>query len=132
MTSDAEGKERPLPPTDRWALPEILTVTAMRVKYTEPKIRFLRTEAVKYWEAIEIVVDTSEELPARPIPPVLFVGDVLVGDYERFAPRRYRFFVFEPGMLEEGAKVGLGWPQAPARRRSSRFTLVVEAKGEEK
>ena len=130
MNSDAEGREMPLRPTDRWALPEILKVKATLVKYLEPKVRYVQTKAVNYWEAIEILVDTSDELPARAIPPVLFVGDVLVGDYERFAPRRYRFYVFEPGTLKEGAPVGLGWPQSPARRRESPFRFILSKQEE--
>jgi hypothetical protein len=102
-------------------LPEVVGVEARRVRYRTPRIYFAGREQREASEAVEIQVRTAGPLPVRDLSPVLFVGEVPLGEYEPAGRHLYTFYAYEPGRLQEGAPIALGWPYAPDRKIPTRF-----------
>ena len=102
-------------------LPEVLGVKTARVRFNPPK-RFLSGgEYVEAREAFELLVRTSEPLPVADVMPVIFIGEVPIGAGGAVGANLYRFFVYEFDRAPQGAVISLGWPDAPARKRPTRF-----------
>jgi hypothetical protein len=110
----------------QWHLPEVLDVQARHVRYAEPKLRFVGTRMVEWREAVEFVVSTAFEFPARALSPALFVGDTAIPDYEVVGKNKYLFFAFDFRGLREGAPISIGWPQFPTSKAKTRFHFKVE------
>jgi hypothetical protein len=114
MSTDAQGREPEPPPRDLRRLPDVLDVEVTRVRYRSPLVRYTGpNDTVEYDQAVELLVTTSEPFPIRAIPPVLYVGEQLVDDWEQVASTRYRFYAFRIGDLQDGATIRLGWPDEP-------------------
>lgn len=115
-------KSRSQPPREpRSRLPEVVRVEATRVRFPEPRTYFFGREEREVRQAVELMVETSASLPVMDLPPILYVGETPVPEYEPVAPRRYRFTAYEPERLEEGAVISIGWPNAPQRKVETRF-----------
>lgn len=110
MSDDAEAREPSRPPAASGKLPAIVSMKAEKVRYGRPQIRYEGTERVEHAEGVEILVETSFEIPERAISPALFVGDVPITDYTYVGKNKYRFHGFVPQALREGASVRLDWP----------------------
>lgn len=122
--ADIQNQEAPQPRADLWRLPEIREVEAVRVRYEEPRQRYVGPNQVREFpEAVEIRIRTSEEFIPRALSPVLYVGDVPIPDFEPAGENLYRFLAFEPEKLREGAPISLGWPDLPATRRQTSYQL---------
>ncbi len=102
-------------------LPEVVGVESRRVRYATPRVYFAGREQREAREAVEIQVQTAGPLPVRDLSPVLFVGEVPLGEYEPAGRHLYTFFAYEPGRLQEGAPVALGWTYASHRKIPTRF-----------
>jgi hypothetical protein len=85
-------------------------------------VTYWGTERVLLSDAVELLVTTSEEIPALAVTPSLIVGEVPLGEYEPVGPNRYLFVAAQPERLQEGAPISLGWPDRPKTIRMSRFT----------
>jgi hypothetical protein len=109
----------------QWSLPEVVGVQAARVRYSEPKIRFVGRKMTEWREAVELLVRTAGEFPVRAISPALFIGDQMISDYEPAGINQYRFFAFDLEKLKEGAPIYIGWPQFPATKRNTRFSFKI-------
>ena len=129
MASDAQSKEPVSPRANLWKLPEIVDVKAVLVQYRTPVIRYMGRDRVEYREAVELSVQTSDELPARALSPALYVGDVAITDYEVAGKNLYRFFAFNIRELQEGAPITMDWPQL--RRGREHRAPVFRVSGEE-
>jgi hypothetical protein len=122
MTGDVARREPEDRPVDLWRLPAVRTVEIRHARYSEPIRRHLTAQEVaEYPEAIEFHVTTDGELPIRATPAVLFVGDVMVNDYEQLGRDRYVFRAFDPEELPPGAPISLGWPRRPEKTRLTGF-----------
>jgi hypothetical protein len=122
MTGDIGRREPEERTADLWELPAVRSVEVRHARYAEPLRRYATARDVaEYPEAIEFQVETAAELPIRAIPPVLYVGDVMVAEFEQLDRERYVFRSFEPDSLPAGAPIALGWPRRADRRRSTEF-----------
>lgn len=109
MNTDAEDREPSPAPLASWKLPEIVTLKAEKARYARPRVRYEGTDRVEHSEGVEILIETSFELPERAISPALYVGDVAITDYSYEGKNRYRFHGFDPNALREDAPVRLDW-----------------------
>ena len=82
---------------------------------------------MEHGEAVEIVVETDDELPATAITAVLYLGDFAVSDYETIGHRTYKFYAFNVAALKEGAPVRLGWPTEAKREEADRLRFSLES-----
>jgi hypothetical protein len=60
-------------------------------------------------------------MPVRAQVPVLYVGDVMVSDFEQLGRDRYVYRAFDFDALPAGAPISLGWPGRADRRRATHF-----------
>jgi hypothetical protein len=104
------------PTQDIWRVPDIVAMEAVRVSYAKPRERVLGGRTVPVAEAVEVLIQTSEPIPVRALAPALHIGDVVLTESEPAGPLRYRFFGFEPDMLQDGSEVSLGWITAGGGR----------------
>lgn len=125
MSVDVDKREPSVPSADLWKLPEVLRVDAVLVRYREPKVRYIGRKSVKYREAVELIVRTSGEFPARAFSPALFIGDEAIIDYEVVGENLYRFYAFEFKKLKEGAPISIGWPQFPKQKKDTKLRFKV-------
>lgn len=107
---------------DLWHLPDVLDLVVRWVSYEPPKLRYVSpTEVAEYTEGIEFEIRTETPLPTRALPPVILVGNEIVGDMEEVGGNRYIFRGFEPDRLNRGAPIALGWPTKPGQTRETKF-----------
>lgn len=117
MSSDATSREPAPPKVDRRKLPQIKRVEVVRVRYGIPLRRYTGPNTTAdYDDVVEIRVQLSEPIPIRAEPPVLYVGDLLVRDFQTEGPTSYRFFVLEPDKVKEGVPIYLCWPEPDSPR----------------
>lgn len=102
-------------------LPGIVSVRVKRARYTKPRRYFNGLQPLDAREGVEVLIETTEELPIRTVSPVVFIGDVLPGDAEVAGPKLYRFFFFDLGRLKPGAPISFGFPNAPQFRIPTDF-----------
>jgi hypothetical protein len=122
MTGDVSRRQPDKRPSDAWSLPEVVALEIRRARFKEPLRRYVTPQDVaEYGEAIEFDLTTSAELPIRAYPPVLYVGDVMVSDFEQVGRDHYIFRAFDPDALPVGGAITLGWPRLADRRRSTAF-----------
>jgi hypothetical protein len=122
MTGDAARREPTDHPADIWRLPDVRSIEIRHVRYSEPIRRYVTSQDVaEYFDAIEFHVTTDGELPVRAIPAVLFVGDVMVNDYEQLARDLYVFRAFDPEELMAGTPISLGWQRRPDKTQMTDF-----------
>jgi hypothetical protein len=125
-TNRSSRDTRPAPGTS--LLPEILELTIAQRRFDPPRIFFVGPERRQIHEAVTIDVRTSHPIPAVAVPPVLFVADVPLLDFEPLDPERYRFFALEPLRLQQGAPISFGYPDmAPAQRVRTRFGFRLDS-----
>ena len=65
MDTDAEGRMPDPPRVDLWALPKIVELRAVRVRYRQPRQHIVRGQVVDAPEAVEFLVRTDGEIPVR-------------------------------------------------------------------
>jgi hypothetical protein len=108
----------------RIGIPGVANIQIRRAHF-DPPIRFYsRGELVSRQDAIELLVQTTAAMPIRDDTPVLFIGDVEVGDYDLVALHTYRFRTFDLDRLERGARISIGWPSArPSARIATPFVF---------
>ena len=109
------------PQGNQWRLPSIESMEMRLVRFREPRIVVVGRDAQRARQAIEFLVRTASELPARALSPALFVGDVAVPEYEWTAGNTYRFLGFDVDRYTQNAVISFGWPQFPATRVATRF-----------
>lgn len=106
-------------------LPQIVGVEAARVRYDRPRVYYVGRQRREASEAVEIMVRTSREMPARNLSPALFVGEVPLIEGEWVGPNLYRFFAFEFEKLREGDLISLGWPHSPEYKERTNFRYQI-------
>jgi hypothetical protein len=102
-------------------LPAIKSVRVKRARYAAPRRYFRGLQPVEAREGIEVLIETTEELPVRSLSPVAFIGEVLPDDAEVAGPKLYRFFFFDIERLQPGAPISFGFPNAPQLRIPTDF-----------
>jgi hypothetical protein len=112
-----------------WQLPDVLGVRARHVRYAEPKLRHIGTQLTELREAVEFLVRTSGEFPARALSPALYVGDKELVNYRMVGMNQYLFFAFDPQGLQQGAPISIGWPNLPGTKIRTKFRFEVERPG---
>lgn len=108
-----------------WDLPQVLEVSLRLARYPEPRTHFVGTERFEASEAVELLVRTASEIPARALSPALFVGGVPIVEYELAGPNQYRFYAFDFRRLPLGAPISLGWLKFPERRQTTPFRFQL-------
>jgi hypothetical protein len=122
MTGDAARRQPEMRRSDAWSLPKVVALEVRRARFKEPLRRYVTPQDVaEYAEAIEFDLTTSAELPIRAYPPVLYVGDVMVSDFEQLGREHYVFRAFDFDALPTGAPISLGWPRRADGRRATKF-----------
>lgn len=124
FSNDSTPPEPPSPSVSD-QLPSVRNVEIVRVIYKRPLIRFHGGKEVQHRQAVELIVETENELPACAVTPALFVGEHLLTDFEMTEDGRYRFFAFDEEELKEGAPIRLGWPDDRSKPQESGFTFKV-------
>jgi hypothetical protein len=116
MSTDAGSPiaPRPLFSTD---LPNVVGLTIRRIAFHAPKLEHFKSSLERYTHAIEFIVETDGEVPARAYGPALFVGDVEVHNSERIDKTTWRFLQFETDRLKNGAPIAWGWMKDPKKSR---------------
>jgi hypothetical protein len=109
-----------------WQLPEVVGIHARHARYAEPKLRYVGTKLMEWREAVEFLVRTAGEFPARALSPALFVGDKAISNYDVVGPNQYLFYAFDFRDLQEGTPIFIGWPQIPEAKVPTRFRLQIE------
>jgi hypothetical protein len=102
------GQFEPSAPRASHNLPAVRAVSARLIQYTPPSHSDFRS-ALPEGEAAEFLVETEAPIPIRALGPQLTVGEVTVTEVETVDATHYRFVCFTPGLLEEGARISLGW-----------------------
>jgi hypothetical protein len=116
--------------SNTWQLPEIVNVEAKRVRYDPPKQFWVNRAVLEVRDGLELLIQLTHSLPVRALSPALYVGNTPIADYELAGPNLYRFFVIDPGSLEPGAAISLGWPQLPDMKRNlSNFRFQIRGNG---
>jgi hypothetical protein len=128
--TDASSKEQAKHPVNLWSLPKVLSIKAVRVRYKKPKVYSVGRKTREAPEAVELLVQTSGPLPVRALSPALFVGDLVLTDYEPAGDNLYRFYAFAPADLKQGAPISFGWPQFPDRLVKTAFRYKVTGEEE--
>jgi hypothetical protein len=120
----------PSPPGERandpWALPDIVGVDAARVRYPQPRSYYDGVQLKQAGEAVELLVRTSSQFPARALSPVLYVGETAIARYEPVSLNQYRFVAYNMQDLKEGSPISLGWPLLPQRRVQTPFRYTLK------
>jgi hypothetical protein len=110
----------PEPPSD---IPRVLSVQTRPVRF-DPPVRFYRGgRLVEMTDAIELLVQTAAAMPVLDETPVLFIGSVPVSEYVGVGPNLYRFRAYDVDRLQRGARISIGWPNAPASRIPTPFVF---------
>jgi hypothetical protein len=109
-----------------WHLPEVSTVIVNRVRYNNAKLRFENGRLVKKFQAIELLLNTSNEFPVRALSPALFIGERILSDFQIVGRNSYKFYAFNPEGLEQGMPIFIGWPGFPKTKIKTRFLLNFE------
>ncbi len=103
-------------------LPGIVSVRVRLARYAKPKRYFNGLQPLDAREGVEVLIETTEELPIRAATPVAFIGNVVPNHAEAAGPRLYRFFFFDLGRLKPGAPISFGFPNAPQFRIRTDFS----------
>lgn len=122
MTGDVSRKQPERQPADPRALPDVVSLEVRHARFKEPLRRHVTPRDIaEYGEAIEFDLTTSAELPIRAYPPVLYVGNVMVSDFEQLGREHYVFRAFDLDALPAGAPIALGWPRLADGRRATSY-----------
>ena len=117
------GTNRNFPGGEQFNLPGILGLEVSRISFDPPKRFGVKGRMLEKREAVSILVRTAGPLPILDLTPVLFIGDVIVDDYEPVGKNLYRFFAYDIDRLRPGAPISFGWPFAVDKRIPSNFTF---------
>ena len=100
-----------------WQLPEVLSVQARYARYAEPKLRYVGTQMMEWREAVEFLVRTAGEFPARALSPALFVGEKPIANYDVVGPNQRQVPVSETVKSNTAVPVGGRWFDVETRGR---------------
>jgi len=126
-TPPASKTGSPPPESSQHDLPLIRELRIRRVAFEPPKREHFES-SLRSKEAIEFIVETDGEIPARAHGPALFIGDVEVNQSERVGKMTWRLLAFEPERLKPGAPISWGWMKDPeSARRPTPFRYEVKA-----
>jgi hypothetical protein len=117
MSADATPPEPPVPPVV-WELPNVRDI-AIRRGHGEPppQLAYFRSSVPDLPDVVEFEVVLDGPLPARGMPPVLYVGETPVFQ-RRVDPEAYRYvFQAPPDRLRQGEEVTFGWLNDPPQQR---------------
>jgi hypothetical protein len=108
-------------------LPRLIGLRICRVTVERPRSeRRVRSQPATV-AAIEFIVRTDGDVPARAYGPALFVGAIEVNQSERIGATTWRLLTFEPERLAAGAPIAWGWMKArPSDRASTPFRYQIE------
>ena len=103
-------------PAPNWELPEVENVSIRSARFEPPKPRHFASPLAAQPNAIEIVVTLKSPLPARALPPVLYLGDTALTQSEAVDKdrRQIRFWGLDRARLAASADapIALGWLSA--------------------
>ncbi len=127
MSTDSQSQEPTRPMPDWWQLPKITDIETKRTRYTPAKYKFVQSAYAGYREVVELLVSYEGEFQiSRALSPILFVGDVPVGESELLEGNRIRFLAFQPEQLKEGAPISVGWPGRPDLQKDTGFRYELK------
>jgi hypothetical protein len=127
MSTDSQSQETLRPIPDGWQLPRITGIEIRRTRYEPAKYRFIQSAYSAYREAVELLVSYEGEFPvSRALSPILYVGEVPVGESKLLEGNQARFLAFQPEQLEEGAPIFVGWPGQPELRKETGFRYQLK------
>jgi hypothetical protein len=102
-------------------LPGIVGIEISRVRFDPPKRFYSKGRLLEHREAVQIMVKTTRPMPILDLTPVLFIGDLIVNEYEPAGKNLYRFYAYELQRLKVGAPISFGWPYARKKKIPTSF-----------
>jgi hypothetical protein len=117
MSADATPPEPPVPHVE-WELPNVREITIRRGPGdAPPQLEHFRSSVPALPQVVEFEVVLDGPVPARALPPVLYVGDTPVFQ-RRVNPDAHRHvFQAPPERLKQGEEVTFGWLDDPPQQR---------------
>lgn len=126
MTTDSQNKEKRLRIPDWWELPKIKDIRIRRVRYEANNYKYIKSDYADHEEAIELMVEYEGDFQvSRAVGPILYIGDVPVGEVELLDKKRARFLAFRTKQLKKGAPISIGWPGEEKRRKKTGFQFKM-------
>jgi hypothetical protein len=117
MPADATPPEPAVPPVI-WELPNVRDIAIRRGRgEPPPQLAYFRSSVPDLPDVVEFEVVLDGPLPARAMPPVLYVGETPV--FQRRADPDTHRYVFQaaPDRLRQGEEVTFGWLNDPPQQR---------------
>ncbi len=121
--SDSTNAKNPRPAM-RQNLPVILDLVIERREYEPPKHKFLKSVLSDEKEVIVFRVQIAGQMSnTTGMSPMLYVGDVMLKEFEQVEKGVYDFFAFSRDIeaIEEGAPITFGWMGKTPDSRKSEF-----------
>jgi hypothetical protein len=103
--------------------PRIAAIDIRRIRLDPPISFYSEGRRVTKNEAVELLVRTTVGFPVLAVTPVLFIGEVPVSSYRSLGNGLYRFLAYDPELLPPGARISVGWPDAPSSKVPTPFTF---------
>jgi hypothetical protein len=124
MPTDSGTPEQDRRSADLSRLPEVVDLAIRRRTFDRPRRVTTRGTDHYFTDAIEFEVQVSEPFPVRALWPVLWVGEEPLASVD-VDGLTYRFYAFDPGRLEPGAPIALGWSSLNERRAPTRYRFAL-------
>lgn len=122
MSTDSQRPELVPQNPNWWNLPKVISLSIRSTYFRTSKYQFLRSAYSDEQEGIELLATYEGEFQTtRALSPILYVGDIPVGECELLDGKKARFFSFEPEKLKQGASVFIGWPGDLINREDTGF-----------
>lgn len=117
MSADATTPEQPVPAVE-WKLPNVRAIVIRRGRgEPPPPLAYFTSTVPDAAEVVEFELVLDGPVPARALPPVLYVGGTQVFQ-RRVDPATYRYvFQSAPDRLKQDAEVTFGWLGDPPEQR---------------
>jgi hypothetical protein len=127
MTTDSQNKEKRLRIPDWWELPKIKDIRIRRVRYQAKKYKYIKSDYTDHDEAIELMVEYEGDFQvSRAVGPILYIGDIPVGEVEFVDKKHARFLAFRPKQFQKDAPISIGWPGELKRRKKTGFQFKMD------
>lgn len=119
MSTDATPPEAPGPAVE-WTLPGVRNITIRRGRgEPPPQLDYFSSSIPDISDVVEFELVLDGPLPARALPPVLYVGETRVFQ-RRVDPDTYKYtFQAPPNQLKQDEEITFGWFDDPPQRRKS-------------
>lgn len=128
----AGGDQELHAPKSSLALPKILEIEVVRIRFREPRPYYIGQKRLESSRGVELRVSTDSPIPIRALSPALYVGEAVIDAYEEIGKNVYRFIAYRVDELKEGAPIAFGWLNAAKRVQTEFHYTPKDAEEEER